>query len=40
MNALNSMRIGIGMDVHPLKEDNPLIVGGVVLVNAYSGKIF
>ena len=25
------MRIGIGMDVHPLKEDNPLIVGGVVI---------
>lgn len=24
-------RIGIGMDVHPLNEDKPLIVGGVVI---------
>ena len=31
MNALDSMRIGIGMDVHPLKEDKPLTVGGVVI---------
>ena len=25
------MRIGIGMDVHPLSEDKPLIIGGVII---------
>ena len=25
------MRIGIGMDVHPLSEDKPLIIGGIII---------
>ena len=31
MKAPDSMRIGIGVDIHPLKENNPLIIGGVVI---------
>ncbi len=31
-------RIGIGMDVHPLNEDKPLIVGGVVIPSPFGSQ--
>ena len=31
MNVPNTMRIGIGFDVHSLKKNNSLIIGGVVI---------
>ena len=31
MKVPDSMRIGIGMDVHQLKKDIPLIIGGIVI---------
>ena len=32
------MRIGIGMDVHPLNKDKPLIVGGVVIPSPFGSQ--
>ena len=32
------MRIGIGMDVHPLNEDKPLIIGGVVIPSPFGSQ--
>ncbi|SVC90046.1 uncharacterized protein METZ01_LOCUS342900, partial [marine metagenome] len=31
-------RIGIGMDVHPLNKDKPLIVGGVVIPSPFGSQ--
>ena len=31
MSIPNAMRIGIGFDVHPLKENDSLIIGGVII---------
>ena len=38
MNVPNSMRIGIGFDVHPLKTNNPLIIGGVVIPSSFGSQ--
>ena len=32
------MRIGIGFDVHPLKTNNPLIIGGVVIPSSFGSQ--
>ena len=32
------MRIGIGMDVHPLSEDKPLIIGGIVIPSPFGSQ--
>ena len=38
MNIPNSMRIGIGYDVHPLKTNNPLVIGGVVIPSSFGSQ--
>ena len=32
------MRIGIGMDVHPLNKDKPLIIGGVAIPSPFGSQ--
>ena len=38
MNVPNSMRIGMGYDVHPLKTNNPLVIGGVVIPSSFGSQ--
>ncbi len=38
MKAPDSMRIGIGMDVHQLKKDIPLIIGGIVIPSPFGSQ--